>query len=377
MPTPRADEPDAVMVDGIDMDMEKDDEARLHPLCDFEFTFESSTLLIEPDSGESEVSSFSDASLTNSVLEYPKLFGRTYHAFHAGSYVFPNDEKEQERLALQGPIMQKLMGGKLHFAPISSQDYPHFILDIATGIGDWAIEMADEFPDARIIATDLSPIQPNYVPPNVRFYVEDATEPWDFPHKFNFIHTRLTGGCWEDFEKQVAVQAFDALEPGGWFESQEVDCNISCDDGTLDPGGPIVSWISDLILAADKMGRPTLLGPVLKRAYENVGFVDVQQRVYKMPLNSWPKNRYLKQVGLLWGHNLVEGLSAFSYQLLHHGFDRSAEEIEASLVDVRRDLSNTSIHAYMPTFVVWGRKPYPHEVGAKAPPRGRVVFGAV
>lgn len=49
MPTPRADEPDAVMVDGIDMDMEKDDEARLHPLCDFEFTFESSTLLIEPD----------------------------------------------------------------------------------------------------------------------------------------------------------------------------------------------------------------------------------------------------------------------------------------------------------------------------------------
>lgn len=156
------------------------------------------------------------------------------------------------------------------------------------------------------------------------------TEPWDFPHKFNFIHTRLTGGCWEDFEKQVAVQAFDALEPGGWFESQEVDCNISCDDGTLDPCGPIVSWISDLILAADKMGRPTLLGPVLKRAYENVGFVDVQQRVYKMPLNSWPKNRYLKQVGLLWGHNLVEGLSAFSYQLLHHGFDRSAEEIEVS-----------------------------------------------
>ncbi|KAG8406016.1 hypothetical protein J3458_021359 [Metarhizium acridum] len=70
--------------------------------------------------------------------------------------------------------MQKLMGGKLHFAPISPENYPHFILDIATGIGDWAIEMADEFPDSRIIATDLSPIQPNYVPSNVRFYVEDA-----------------------------------------------------------------------------------------------------------------------------------------------------------------------------------------------------------
>ncbi|EFY85253.1 methyltransferase, putative [Metarhizium acridum CQMa 102] len=305
MPTPRADESDAVMEDGIG----QHDKA-LHPLCDFEFTFESSMLMIEPDYPSSAANLFADETLE--------------------AYVFPNDEKEQERLALQGPIMQKLMGGKLHFAPISVENYPHFILDIATGIGDWAIEMADEFPDSRIIATDLSPIQPNYVPSNVRFYVEDATEPWDFPHKFNFIHTRLTGGCWEDFEKQIAAQAFDALEPGGWFESQEVDCNISCDDGTLNPCGPIVSWISDLILAADRMGRPTLLGPILKRAYENVGFVDVQQRVYKMPLNSWPKNRYLKQIGLLWGHNLVEGLSAFSYQLLHHGFNRSAEEIEVS-----------------------------------------------
>ncbi|KAG8406017.1 hypothetical protein J3458_021360 [Metarhizium acridum] len=44
MPTPRADESDAVMEDGIG----QHDKA-LHPLCDFEFTFESSMLMIEPD----------------------------------------------------------------------------------------------------------------------------------------------------------------------------------------------------------------------------------------------------------------------------------------------------------------------------------------
>lgn len=81
---------------------------------------------------------------------------------------------EQERLALQGPIMQKLMGGKLFFAPISKKSPPRHILDLATGIGDWAIDMADEFPDSRVIATDLSPIQPVNVPSNVRFYVEDS-----------------------------------------------------------------------------------------------------------------------------------------------------------------------------------------------------------
>ena len=48
------------------------------------------------------------------------------------------------------------------------------MLDIATGTGDWAIKMGDEFPHTEIIATDLSPIQPRNVPPNVNFYVEDS-----------------------------------------------------------------------------------------------------------------------------------------------------------------------------------------------------------
>lgn len=70
--------------------------------------------------------------------------------------------------------MQRLMGGKLFFAPVSAEAPPRYILDLATGIGDWPIEMADEFPDSQIIATDLSPIQPVIVPPNVRFYIEDS-----------------------------------------------------------------------------------------------------------------------------------------------------------------------------------------------------------
>lgn len=48
------------------------------------------------------------------------------------------------------------------------------VLDIATGMGDWAIGMGDYFPQSQIIATDLSPIQPDEVPPNVNFYVEDS-----------------------------------------------------------------------------------------------------------------------------------------------------------------------------------------------------------
>lgn len=66
------------------------------------------------------------------------------------------------------------MGNRPFLAPLSKSSPPKAILDVATGMGEWAIQMGDMFPDAEITATDLSPIQPNEIPPNVNFYVEDS-----------------------------------------------------------------------------------------------------------------------------------------------------------------------------------------------------------
>jgi hypothetical protein len=131
--------------------------------------------------------------LTDSVQNFPEEFGRTYHAYRAGcglftsqkqlkssklttilAYAFPNDQIEQDRLDLQNEAIVKLFGGRLYFAPLSTRNPPRTMLDIATGMGDWAIKMGDTFPTSEIIATDLSPIQPRNVPPNVSFYVEDS-----------------------------------------------------------------------------------------------------------------------------------------------------------------------------------------------------------
>lgn len=97
--------------------------------------------------------------------------------FNSIAYAFPNDLLEQERLALQGEILRQLFGEKLFFSPLIKSMPPRAILDIATGLGDWAIQMGDLFPDSQVIGTDLSPIQPVDVPPNVNFYVEDSCVP--------------------------------------------------------------------------------------------------------------------------------------------------------------------------------------------------------
>lgn len=128
----------------------------------------------------------------------------------------------------------------------------------------------------------------------------------------------------------MAKQAFEALEPGGWFESQEVEGVFSCDDGTLDPAGPMCTWLNEMRDAAEIMERPAVLGSILKEVFERVGFVDVQDRIFKIPTNEWPRDERLKEIGRLWGENFSQGLNGFSIQLMNRVFGRSPAEIEVS-----------------------------------------------
>ncbi|CZR62967.1 uncharacterized protein PAC_12864 [Phialocephala subalpina] len=111
----------------------------------------------DADSAIGSMPGSSTVSLRESVFSYVEENGRTYHAFHAGKYIGPNDEEEQERLDLQHHLFVMTMNNKLHLAPITN---PQNVLDIATGTGIWAIEFAQEYPSASVLGTDLSPIQP-------------------------------------------------------------------------------------------------------------------------------------------------------------------------------------------------------------------------
>ena len=80
-------------------------------------------------------------------------------------------------------------GCQLHHSPIKD---PLKILDVGTGLGQWATEMADLYPAAEVLGTDLSPIQPAWVPPNVKFEVDDCEDDWTWPpNHFDYIHAQL------------------------------------------------------------------------------------------------------------------------------------------------------------------------------------------
>ncbi|OCK86192.1 S-adenosyl-L-methionine-dependent methyltransferase [Lepidopterella palustris CBS 459.81] len=318
----------------------------------------SPSSIIEPDSEPSdgaESCNTSTKSVNQSIFEYIRENGRTYHRYQAGTYPFPNDQPESERLDLQYEIMKVLFRGRNFYAPLKN---PKKILDIGTGTGKWAIEMGNQFPSCEVTGTDLSPIQPEWVPNNVRFVIDDANEEdWMIsPNSHDYIHTRVLLGAFEDF-REIIKKSFRYLRPGGWMESQEYMSTLYCDDGTMDSNYAFAEWTATQDKAAMTMGRPLRIANKLKRWYEQAGFVDVHEEIYKLPINSWPKDPQFKMLGRFNETNLLDGLQAFSLQLFQKGLGWTKDEIEVYLVQVRKALSDRNVHAYHKIFVVWGRKP--------------------
>lgn len=75
-------------------------------------------------------------------------------------------------------------------------------------------EFADLHPSAEVIGTDLSPIQPQFIPPNLTFEVDDCCDEWIYKNKFDFIHVRGLYGCvadWSEFYKDAYKYAYTFL----------------------------------------------------------------------------------------------------------------------------------------------------------------------
>jgi len=74
-------------------------------------------------------------------------------------------------------------------------------------------DFAENYPNAQVIGTDLSPMQPRYVPPNVRFEIDNAEDEWMYgENTFDFIHIRTLLGSIKDWDR-LYRQAYRALKP--------------------------------------------------------------------------------------------------------------------------------------------------------------------
>ncbi|KPM45556.1 hypothetical protein AK830_g945 [Neonectria ditissima] len=291
-------------------------------------------------------------SVTSSIYQHAYENGRRYHQYRHGTYPIPNDDAEQNRDDMKHAMMLELTGGKLFFAPIG--DNPQKIIDLATGTGIWAVDVADKFPSASVVGVDLSPIQPSWVPPNLRFLVDDIEDKWMHGYGWDFVHMRCISPWLKD-EVNVLRQAYEHLNPGGWIEIQELDARANCDDGSLTPDAPLAKFFDTAETAVANFGMKFRAGENLREPLEKAGFTNITCKILKVPIGTWAKDKKLRLIGLYCRTAVGDMFGAMAAKPLRKILD--PVDIELFLAAARKDLHDGSKHSYEKYYFWMGQKP--------------------
>ncbi|KAL1994793.1 hypothetical protein VTN49DRAFT_980 [Thermomyces lanuginosus] len=300
-----------------------------------------------------ELSSYS-SSLTSSVFDYRHENGRRYHKYRDGSYLLPNDESENDRLDMFHELCLQLLDHQLYLAPIQN---PQRVIDLGTGTGIWAIDFADEHPDAEVIGCDLSPIQPTLVPPNLKFFVDDIESEWaEENNPFDFIHARYLTGSIRDFERLIE-QCYRSVKPGGWVEFQDWDVYPNSPDGSVD-GTWFRQYYDEVSGAFEEAGYDVRPGIKLEQWFKDAGFVNIHVEKFIVPHGVWPKDKHLKKLGA-WNQAQGEasGFESVALAILTRYKKWTKEEVLVLAAKARADGRKSEIHPMFDFYVVYGQRP--------------------
>ncbi|KAH7475248.1 hypothetical protein FOMA001_g10710 [Fusarium oxysporum f. sp. matthiolae] len=314
----------------------------------------------------------STASISSSILNYRTINGRTFHSERGNAaYWGSNDERQSDAMDIAHHIWTLAHDGELYFAPLG--DNIQKVLDVGTGTGTkwpplcdreiartnlYCSDFADKFPGCEVIGTDISPIQPGWVPPNLKFEIEDCNQEWTFPSEsFDYVHLRYLVGCIPDWT-ELFSQAYKTLKPGGWVESFEISPTAESDDGTVTYDSAMAQWGRIFVEASKKIGNSfTVVDDKVQRpALQEAGFVDIHEWEFKCPLNPWPKDPKLKEIGRFGEVFLTQDTEGF-VTLAANLLGWSMEEVYVYIAKFRREVRNRKHHVYIRLRAVWARKP--------------------
>jgi hypothetical protein len=147
------------------------------------------------------------------------------------------------------------------------------------------------------------------------------------------------------------------VKPGGYAEFQEILVLPESDDGTLPHDATLRQYYRYLDSACTRIGIDMHVPSHLVSHFRNAGFEDVQEKVFKIPLGTWPRDPGLKRVGLFQRTNFLDGLQAISLKPYTAVLGWSMEELEVWLTEVRRAIRDPKTHSFYYMFFVYGRKP--------------------
>jgi ubiquinone/menaquinone biosynthesis C-methylase UbiE len=264
-------------------------------------------------------------------------------------YIVPWDLEEHNRLDFQHFMLRYALQGN-YAAPIRN---PAAVLDVGSGTGRWAIEMANLFPDATVIGLDVNPPPVDLQaekgldmrPPNYSFVAGNLLEGLPFAaDRFDFTHMRaLVTAIPHDRWPFAIGELARVTRPGGWVESLEVTF--------LQGGGPAVNqlmaWL-DATLA--RRGVVFLNGGQVGEVMRAVGLQRVTVRQLTIPCG-----KAGGRIGAMLAVDWISVLKGIGGMTVAQGVT-TAERFEQVIEAARAEFASPNLACVMPLYIAFGQR---------------------
>ncbi|KAI8085091.1 S-adenosyl-L-methionine-dependent methyltransferase [Halteromyces radiatus] len=170
------------------------------------------------------------------------------------------------------------------------------IIDVGTGNGIWALEMANQYPNVQVLGLDrVLPNDQQNGPENLRFVQCDVTEAWPMgDNAVDFIFQRSMGDAMKQEQwGPLLKEMYRVLKPGGYIELIE-------NDFWRHNPGPVQQAFDAFIQEQCKVtGVDFQLTDSLDTLVNETGFDQVDKKTMDIPLGEWPADQELKQFGFI------------------------------------------------------------------------------
>jgi hypothetical protein len=161
---------------------------------------------------------------------------------------------------------------------------------------------------------------------------------------------------------------YSNLNPGGYLELFEITFPTVVDDNSWPPNSALKEWGNLIVTAAANIGRAANSAESFLPQLKEAGFEDPVVFKSRWPTNKWPKDAHMKELGMfsplfppmgvccwwswwvgMWNNeNLSRDVSGLSLGVFTHGLGWTGDQVEAYLVNVRKEMNDTKIHSYYP-----------------------------
>lgn len=201
-------------------------------------------------------------------------------------YALPKDFGEIQRLDFQHFLLKYGLQGN-YLSPI---ERPLSILDVGCGTGRWAMELAQQFPQANVIGVDVVPTEQFTAgyglvkpPNNYRFVSGNVMERLPFAdNTFDFVHQRLLiAALPRDRWPFVVRELARVTKPGGWVELAE------CGGPQDSPDSPYPQLWNTWIAFLRARGIDFTIGPTIGAMLQQAGLRGAQQQEIFFPMGQW------------------------------------------------------------------------------------------